>query len=126
MVYVGKVRVCVLERLMNVRVGMGLLAVPFRPVRVLVMLIVSMRMFVLNACVAMRMGVLFREMQPDPEPHEHARSEQRCGQRSAQRHRERRADKGSKREIGAGPCRPQMAQCHHEKSQAESVSGKPQ
>ena len=48
MVYVGKMRVCVLERLVNVKVAMRLLTVPFRPVRVLVMLIVSMRMFVLN------------------------------------------------------------------------------
>jgi len=69
-VYVGRVRVAVLQRTMRVRVGVGLHPVPLEFMHVLVMAVVPVRMGMGHGQVLVFMLVFFGEVQPHTDGHQ--------------------------------------------------------
>ena len=67
---VGKMRVRVSNRRVLMRVGMWLFPVPFKVVRVPVMLVVPVSMGVSKWLVSMRMFMPLTDMKPDSQSHE--------------------------------------------------------
>ncbi|HWS68734.1 MAG TPA: hypothetical protein VN325_38685, partial [Steroidobacteraceae bacterium] len=102
MMYIGVVRVSVLDRFVSVGVGMGLFHMPVRVVLMLMMRVMDVRVFVLQGRVAMPMSMALGEMQPYPSRHEKPGDNQRGGQWRTQNHCQGGADKRRQRKIGAG------------------------
>ena len=105
MVLVGKVRVCVVERLVPVPVHMAHRRLP-GDVRVGVVRIVFVFVFVLvfERLVRVRVAVLLAQVEPDAQRHQRAGDQQLAGDWFAQQpHRQRRAEERGRREVGAGP-----------------------
>jgi len=94
MMHIRKMCMRVLDRIVFVDVGMGLLPTPVGVMLMLVMRIVDMRMFVFHGCMTVPMRVGFGEMQPHACPHEKSGDPQAAGQWRAERHGQGCADEG--------------------------------
>lgn len=68
---VGEMRVSVNDRLMLVRVRVRLVAVPFEPMHVLMVAVVTVHVIMLEKLVSVLVLMMLREVQPDAGPHEH-------------------------------------------------------
>lgn len=91
-------------------------------VLMLVMTIVGVLMLMLLRFVHMLVFVSFGQMQPDTQCHECSSDDQTCVDRFTQKrdcqcHSKKRSD----REIGTCPGCSNMAQCNHEKNQANAI-----
>ena len=66
--------VCVgmLNRFVHVDVGMGRLSIPVDVMMMLVMCIVDMGVLMFQGKMAVKMDVVFHDVQPYPEPHEYS------------------------------------------------------
>ena len=123
MVDVGKVRVAVPQPLVAVLVCVGLGAVPFCPVLVLMMRIVRVCMTVNQRLVNVLMLMVLGQMQPNTARHARSRNPERPADRlSIEHNRERAADEGRRCEIGAGASGPQVAKREDEQYQTHAVT----
>lgn len=96
---IGVVRMAMELLVMRVRMAVRLSTLPMRMVCV-----VDVSMGMLKRRVPVRMRMPFREMQPDPSPHEYGGDQEtNRGVFPEQQEGKGRADKRSEREIGAGP-----------------------
>ena len=88
---------------------------------VLVVIVVHVFMLVLQGIVRMLVRVLFCEMNPDAEPHEGTRRQQRYGYRFPASYGNHRPEEGRNREIRGGAGGTQVTQGHDEKTQTHSI-----
>jgi hypothetical protein len=113
--HVGHVRVCVRQRFVLVRMGVGLARRILQTVGVAVMLVVTVSMSVHHAAMGMGVRVPLGEVQPNADGHQHSGGEELHRQWLLERdHRGRRADEGRGREICAGARRAEVAQRDYE------------
>ena len=126
MMGIRKVRMFMGQRFVTMRMRMRLLPIPLELMSVVVMSIMHMSMMMFHQIVLMPVGMLFSQMQPHAHTHEESGCQKSACHWRAERHRQRRADKGSQGEVGTGSGCPQIAQCQHEKRQTQSITDKPQ
>lgn len=88
---------------------------------VLVVQVVAMRMAVVHGFMHMGVGVVFGQVQPQPEAHKRSRHGELPGQRLASGQAQRRTKERSQRKIRAGARRAQLPQAHHKQHQAYAV-----
>ena len=81
MMHIRKMRMPVTHRRMHMRMTVRLRSIPFKPVRMLMMLVLCMTMIVLEPLVLMLMSMVLHQMNPYPNSH------QRCSEQEHQRYR---------------------------------------
>jgi hypothetical protein len=101
-------------RLVNVHVDIVLMLMVF---------IVRVRMRVLKRLMDVLVFMGLGQVQPHAQAHECAGNPERCSSGlTEQQQGNRRPDERGSREIGACPGRPQTAQGHHKKYQADAIA----
>src|SRR6266436_8800757 len=130
LVLVAVVQVRIMRMLVHhprvlVRVAMRLAGRIVRCMGVLVVGVVHvpvlMRERLMHVLVVMRL----REMQIDPDPHQHRSTDEGQGRRLAeQRERQSSTDEGGRREISAGASSSQMAKARHKQHQTDAIAEK--
>ena len=125
MVRVRVMRVAVMQRRVVVCMGVHFAGGEHqsRLVRVIVLVVqvVAVRMAVVHGFMHMGVGMVFGQVQPQPEAHERSRHGELPGQRLASGQAQRRAEERCQRKIRTGARRAQLPQAHHKQHQAHAV-----
>jgi hypothetical protein len=116
-VQVGIVRMPVHHRHMAMAVRMSLVRRLAGRMLVLMMFIVNVAVLMRDRLVHVLMAVPFRQMQVKADRHQAARRAQRPGDRFPEKNG---PDERRDREIGACPCRPEVAQGCYEQDEADA------
>lgn len=69
MMHIRKMRMAMTHRRMHMRMTVRLRSIPFKPVNMLVMLIVCVAMFMLEQFMLMLMSMVFHQVNPYPHGH---------------------------------------------------------
>src|SRR5438034_4379814 len=97
-----------------------------RPMRVLVMFVVRMKMVVLHSFVTMFVFMVLGQVQPDPRAHQPRRDEKAESDSVSQQHnRNSSADERRRGEVSAGPRSTDVAKGENKQHQADAVAHKP-
>lgn len=123
MMDVRKVWMAVRQRLMGMRVRMGLATVPVEIVLMLVMRIVYVAMGVCDHFVSVQVLVAFGQVQPDAGSHQDRRQpEHQRGVIPESKYRDRRTHEWRSRKIRSGARAAQPPQSEHEQHKTGAVT----
>ena len=114
MMHIGIVRMSMFDRVVCMGVGVGFPPIPGKAVRMLMVRIVDMGVLMVLGGVAMKMSVVFGEVQPYSRRYQESGDHQsRCQWRS-QGHRQSGADKRRQGKVSPGPRGAEIAQREYE------------
>lgn len=126
MVYIGKMRMTVLDRCVLMRMAVWLGTVPLKAMRMLVVLIVCMAMAVCEGIMLMLVRMMFHQMNPHPDGHQGGSEQEHQRDRLAQdQDRDNRAKKGRRGKIGASARAAKPAQSQHKQYQTHAIPKQP-